>query len=351
MTMIPKIIKKYIPLVIFTKRAFEKVKADDVFIPDKETENHVFIFLAADYGNLGDIAITLAQKRLLQKSFPRCRITEVPASWHLDKIKGICKQVNKTDVVTIVGGGNMGDMYGGYEMVRQLLTRLFAKNRVLSFPQTVDFSNTAKGKEYLKSAIFSYRGKNLVLMAREHKSFLFMQKHFKAQSVEVPDVVMTLKYWDAQFDRHGISLCFRADKEKVLSDSIIAYMREFCKHQDVVSEIDTHVGDNFDVANKYDCLNSFLDKLSKTRLLITDRLHGMIFAYITGTPAIVFDNSNKKVQQCFRWIENCGFIHYVDEFDRDSFAHSMNELLNCKIDIGILEQNRKKFLNFFEGIL
>ncbi len=36
--------------------------------------------------------------------------------------------------------------------------------------------------------------------------------------------------------------------------------------------------------------------------MITDRLHGMVFAVITGTPCLVFDNVSKKISMVYQWI-------------------------------------------------
>lgn len=69
--MIPKFIKKHIPLVLFTLKAYLRTTALKVVLPSKEGGYpRVFIFLAADYGNLGDVAITLAQKKILQLNIP-----------------------------------------------------------------------------------------------------------------------------------------------------------------------------------------------------------------------------------------------------------------------------------------
>jgi len=45
--------------------------------------------------------------------------------------------------------------------------------------------------------------------------------------------------------------------------------------------------------------------------VITDRLHGMIFAFITGTPAIVLPNNNGKIEHSYDWISECGYICFL----------------------------------------
>ena len=44
-------------------------------------DKNIFIFLSADYGNLGDIAITFAQKKFLMDYFPDYNLFEIPISY------------------------------------------------------------------------------------------------------------------------------------------------------------------------------------------------------------------------------------------------------------------------------
>lgn len=62
--------------------------------------------------------------------------------------------------------------------------------------------------------------------------------------------------------------------------------------------------------------NKWLE-FSSSKVVITDRLHGMVFAYITGTPAIVFDNKNHKVKNSYiDWLNDVDYIHFADEYAR-----------------------------------
>ena len=44
-------------------------------------------------------------------------------------------------------------------------------------------------------------------------------------------------------------------------------------------------------------------------MLVTDRLHGMIFSYLVGTPCIVLDNKTKKVSGVYNsWLSKTDLI-------------------------------------------
>lgn len=115
---------------------------------DKKAKK-AYIMLAADYGNIGDIAITYAQRKFLEKNLREYKIIEIPLKYFYRNYLCIKNNLNPQDVITIIGGGNTGDLYWHFEEARRFIIRKFKKNKVISFPQTVDFSTE---KELRKSA-------------------------------------------------------------------------------------------------------------------------------------------------------------------------------------------------------
>ena len=47
--------------------------------------------------------------------------------------------------------------------------------------------------------------------------------------------------------------------------------------------------------------------------MVTDTLHCMVSAAITGTPCIAFDNLSGKVQGVYQWIKNLPYIWICNE--------------------------------------
>ena len=62
-------------------------------------------------------------------------------------------------------------------------------------------------------------------------------------------------------------------------------------------------------------IEEMLIKYRKCQLVITDRLHGMIFAAITSTPCIALGNYNHKIKSCSETLEHLGYIKYVDNVE------------------------------------
>ena len=275
------------------------------------------VCLAADYGNLGDVAITYAQEKFLQERLPEYEIIDFPISKTLTHLKALKNVCSTDDIITIVGGGNMGDMYFDIELLRLLIVLKFPNNKIISFPQTIDYSDSGQSKKLqsLSRRIYS-RHKNLWLCAREIVSFNTMKSLYpKCNIILTPDIVMSLNKREPEVFRRDITLCLRNDKEQGrFSQSITKLRKDLAASCFKVSEYDTHIGRNH-LSNEERVaeLTKIWNQFRHSQWVITDRLHGMIFAFITGTPAIVFPNSNFKIEKSYKWIKDCGYIFFVTD--------------------------------------
>lgn len=306
---------------------------------------NVWFFLAADYGNLGDVAITYAQTLYLKKKYPQARIHEIPISQTLAYIGAVRKAIKRGDTVCLVGGGNMSDLYPDIEFLRRLVVNNFRAFPITSFPQTVYFTPTAEGQAELVKTQKAYSGHpDLTLVARDEVSLLRLQTLFPTNIIRfAPDIVLTLDKRKKCARDKSVLFCLRNDKERKYSNiSAIEPLKSFLdRHFCEIHATDTQIEDSLvrtEGGEKH--LNNLLDQFSHSGIVVTDRLHGMILAFITGTPALVFDNSTKKISATYGWIKNCGFIHLVDEHtDFDSLAFEDNyERVKRSLD-SVFEQN------------
>lgn len=299
-------------ILLLKNRLFPKVKVE------RSLEQHIWFFLAADYGNLGDVAITKAQREYLQVKFPKAKVVEVPISQTINLLYPVQKVIKPMDIVTVVGGGNMGDLYDDIEFLRQRVIKAFHNNRTISFPQTFYFSETPFGRKRLHKAVSIYsKHRSLLLLARDARSYALMKNNFFKNEIKLaPDIVLSLTYKSTVVRKRIALLCLREDKERGALDvpnleSLKSYLKS---NYESIEYTDTQIDDMLvkrDGGDKH--LDLLLDKFSSASLIVTDRLHGMIFAFITHTPALVFDNSNGKIFSTYPWIQDCGFIHLVNE--------------------------------------
>ena len=73
-----------------------------------------------------------------------------------------------------------------------------------------------------------------------------------------------------------------------------------------------------------------LKQIKKSKLLITDRLHGMIFAVITNTPCIAFANKSGKVKGVYNWISK--------DNDYVKFANSVEQFKQILEDLDLTKK-------------
>ena len=285
-----------------------------------KSKNQAYIFLAADYGNLGDVAITYAQTKFIQE-YSNYQVIEIPISKSLEGLWFVKRNIKKGDLITTVGGGNLGDMYDQIEYIRQLVVAFFPNNKIISFPQTFDFAETISGAKALNSAQKVYnKHKDIHFVAREQTSFALMKKYFnKTQVYLTPDIVISLDKSNPQKLRKGAVICMRKDQEKMLSEEQNTFVLKQIENRfDKIVYYDTHINkNNLSVEERVTELNKIWDVFRGAELVVTDRLHGMIFCYITNTPCLVFQNSNHKVRETYDWIKGNANINLVKEFSEE----------------------------------
>ena len=264
----------------------------------------------AEHANIGDAAITLAEQQILGEQFPEYFQVEISTYEFNQKEAFLHAILNPEDILFIHGGGNLGDLYLVEENLRRKIVSEFPNNKTVILPQTICFSDTQQGKLELKESSRIYNGhKDLTLFVRGETSLEIAKKHFdRVKTVLMPDSVHALRC-NYAFDRSGVLLCLREDDEKKLDKA---------GRERIVNVSANLVGDIERCTNIYSedvtrdirglVVRRELMRFARHRVVITDRLHGMIFSAITGTPCVVLSSYNHKISE------------YYDAFFRDSNA-------------------------------
>ncbi|MDN6852548.1 MAG: polysaccharide pyruvyl transferase family protein, partial [Tetragenococcus koreensis] len=72
-----------------------------------------------------------------------------------------------------------------------------------------------------------------------------------------------------------------------------------------------------------------LDQIKASEVVVTDRLHGMIFSAITQTPCLVFDNNYGKASAFYyNWLEDLDYIQHTTETDPKKLTAMVKDLKN-----------------------
>ena len=304
------------------------------------SEKHAFVFLAADYGNIGDIAISTAQKQYLENTLTDYEVISIPISQTRLVLSSIKKQIKADDFVTIIGGGNMGSIYPDIEELRQLVINSFPSNRIVCFPQTLDWDNSAKSNRALKNIVKTYtKHPDIHIFAREsithNKLIELFNKYNNVNIGLVPDIVMsaTAESLGAtnSLEPSGILRCLRDDKEVALSTAQYTVIdKALIETGYKIEKTDTHAGGSqLDEAH---CAKLLADKLTQFRaakLVVTDRLHGMILCLLSGTPCLVLPNSNHKIRQTqLDWLRDHPRLIFLELDEINNISDFINKLLS-----------------------
>ena len=188
------------------------------------------------------------------------------------------------------------------------------------------------------------------MIARETKSFEIMNALLKQPAVLLsPDIVLWLtadKLDLPKADRNGVLFVFRSDPEQEMIDEDRERIKGSVQKRNISVRTTDTVLPEGEVIIKENRDAKVMDKLSEfasAKLVITDRLHGMIFSAITGTPCIALDNYNHKVQGTYEWIEYLPYIRFAKSSDEAiSLIPEMLDFGDCEYDNSKLQSSYER---------
>lgn len=289
---------------------------------NRGNETRIYLIGTPCHGNLGDQAIAEAESQLLREIDAEY-VKEITFADFKEHYLCLKMYTTEHDVFLLHGGGNMGIEYLWEEKLRRKVIASFPNNRIVLLPQTISYEDSDIGKAELENSQSIYSTHlDLHICAREKYSYEIMKDAYPQNDVLlVPDIALYLDRRRLQTVRQGILLCFRQDVERIISPEQMREITEYCqRYTEEISATDTVIGVPVPIAERVYRLNEKWEEISSAELVITDRLHGMIFCAITGTPCIALSNYNHKVKGVYEWIKDLEYIQYLDDY-REIPAH------------------------------
>lgn len=287
------------------------------------------------HNNLGDTAIAIAEKKYIEENFSDYEYYEISEETLELCIETLKKYIDKNDILFLHGGGNLGNEYLYVESARRKAVEQFKDNVILMFPQTMFFHNTEDGRKELQISRDIYAShRRLLMVAREQVSFESMKKEFPNNVViQTPDIVTYLNKTEEGEKRDGALLILRNDCEANINETESSVMDEIVKkYYKNIEYCDTARGEGIKQNEREKKLDNMLARYRKSELVITDRLHGMIFAAITSTPCIAIGNYNHKVKACAQTLNHLNYIQYIESIN-DELEDKINYLKNIDKDV------------------
>ena len=291
----------------------EKKRVSHICTRIKQTplESALYV-LTPTHGNLGDHAITKACIMLFAKfQIPFIEIT----TQDLILLKKYQKLgVMNHHLILVNGGGNLGTLWFSIEILFREIIKFNPDSQIICLPNTIYYEDSEWGREELEKSIEIYNNHlGLKLFAREKISFDIMNSIYR-DVVLIPDMAFSLNECKEMPDRHGCLLCLRKDVERTRTE---AEEKEINKQAVKLFGNDIIISDmlldhNIPIERRNAELDIKFNEFRHAKLVITDRLHGMIFAAITGTPCILIKSKSPKVKGCYEWISQLEYIKFAD---------------------------------------
>lgn len=292
----------------------EKLKALWKFAGETH-KTDVVLLQSPLHGNLGDHAIAEAETCLLNAN----HITYIDYPYKDIDVDSLSHAVLKNKTILITGGGWLGNLWPNEEERFRATLAAFRRNRIIVFPQTVYFDlQTEEGNRYFEESKMAYGSHpDLIIFVRERYSYDFMKEYMPKVHVKlVPDMVMTLKPDIQKMKRKGALICLRGDKERILSDEDERRLLETLRTRyTILTRTDTVLKEKVDLEHRKSAVQEKLSEFAAAELIVTDRLHGVIFAAITETPCIVLDSLSHKLRGCYEWLKDLEYIRLVKNMD------------------------------------
>lgn len=265
--------------------------------------------------NLGDHLITLAEYWFLNLVNPMCKIQEIPTEMFQVYKKRLKKAIPANIPIYINGGGWMGNLWPNEELLLQEIIENFCDHKIVIFPQTIYFERGKKPyEELIKSANAIYcKCKDIILCTRDRQSYEFASKNYKNLNILlVPDIA--LAYYDLAPKNIGnkkiVGYCLRADRESYINEKHIKQIKDIFRKLGYISkDVSTICKKRVPTWNRNKIVHKCLEDFAECSFVVTDRLHGMIFSFLTQTPCIVLDNKTKKVSGVYNeWLKDSSTI-------------------------------------------
>lgn len=312
--------KEYIKLV-YTCPNYKKILND----LKHNTNSRIILFGTPAHGNLGDQAIAISEMDYLRNIAGKRKVIEIPMPLFKTHRKQIRRHIQQDDTIIISGGGWMGNLWIHNEItIREIVTD-YKKNRVIIFPQTLYYTDDEYGIETAKDtkSIFD-KHNDLILTVRDLRSFEYAVKKLgfvpEQNLLFCPDMVVygTLAMKSVNVPSEKIALiCLRNDIEKKSDSSSIMQALKDTGYK--VKETSTVLNKLIPMDKRVEAVELKIKEFGNASIVITDRLHAMLFALLAGTPCFAFDNTTGKVFGVGQYLQSNGMpVHLIESISEST---------------------------------
>lgn len=327
---------------------------DSIVVAQITSKKKIFLIGTPEHPNIGDSAIAVGELEFIRQYFSGYYVVELTDRKFERYYSEMAYYIGQDDLIFLHGGGNIGERYMQHQNIRNRVIQDFPQNPITILPQTIYFESTEQGKKELERTknIYSQHN-NLTLFTRGMTSLEFARNHFPLVRSECAlDLALFLKP-RFEVERNGILACIRdLNDESGLSNEqyqrvfqiVEQYDPNFIKTNNIFQDDDKNI---------YSCIRSNvveceLKKFASHRVIVTDRLHGLIFAVITMTPCVLLRSYNQKIAEFYELLKDSNAIFYVDQ-NLDKIGEAIEQAMHVQ-NISYPEVNAAAFEDIYKTI-
>lgn len=290
-----------------------------IFIPNRNTEMRAILIGTPVHCNLGDHLIAEQALKYI-KSIGFKKVVEVPEFAY--ELFPSAISIKTSDIIFINGGGWMGDDYEDEFVLEDIILR-FPKNNIIILPQTIHISELNSECLTRMRSILN-KSEKVIITVREKKSYDLCINELQVPRGRVfllPDIGLLRSHQRIKKDKKVVLFSLRDDVEKVEHDNIDTLKKYFDSNGYDIHNTSTVVKmffRNIPVNERSILLDDKINEFSNSKIVVTDRLHSMILAIISGTKCIAFDNSTHKVSGVAKlWLSDCSSLLLYEKSECD----------------------------------
>lgn len=290
----------------------------------------VWLLGTPEHSNMGDQCIAEEELCFLRTVMPDRSIIEISETELREKKLLQLRSISPSQPVLLHGGGNLGTIWPEQEKLRRDILSHITDNPVVIFPQSIWFDEDEAGKEALDKARKTYRGDRLLLCCRDRVSYETARSNFSCRSMLIPDMVLWERKEPERIpERSGAMTLLRKDKERKTSDSDCRKIEECLSGRFLSVEVADTVLKTGKVTkkNREEVIGRLLFHIASMECVVTDRLHGMVLCAVTETPCVVMSNSYHKVEACYEWLKDLGYIRFIH--DMAELEEAVDSVCSC----------------------
>lgn len=343
---------------LLLNRSFQtKLRINELMQVMRDNEKPKLLLIGTpEHLNIGDAAIALGELEFFKKYFPGYRVIELSSYEFENEYENFAAMVSDDDLIFLQGGGNLGNRYLNEEKIRRRVIKDFPNNQIVILPQTIYFDEDENGKKELDISRKIYaEHPNLMILTRGLQSLNSAKSNFPtAKSMCFLDMALILRYKE-EAERKGILLCLRdLGDESGLTDN------EYRNIQDTIATIDpgfeltnnyyqNPIDNNIYIGIRRRVVLEELKRFALHQVIVTDRLHGLIFAIITKTPCVLLSSYNQKIPEFYDLVKDSNAIFFV-EHDAQKICEAVEKALEVKnVEYPFLSE--QKFSEVYDEIM